>query len=129
MSPIPVPSSNENQRLGKNAQKAEELTSTPYKDNLAVNKEKKRGKITDSNKDKNGKVQNKKSKTEKKVLKSQKKVISTSCESWYCVLCKEDKQEDMIQCMECRTWVHATCANVSPLRKIYFCPKCLLYDV
>ncbi|XP_018573656.1 uncharacterized protein LOC108912761 [Anoplophora glabripennis] len=38
LSPVPVPT--KTQRLSKGAQKAEELTSTPYKDNLIVVKEK-----------------------------------------------------------------------------------------
>ena len=35
--------------------------------------------------------------------------------SWFCVLCEEDRVEDMIRCMKCGTWIHATCAGgISP---------------
>ena len=34
--------------------------------------------------------------------------------SWFCALCTKEKEEDMIQCMNCKLWVHTKCANVKP---------------
>lgn len=43
---------------------------------------------------------------------------------WFCILCGEVEEEDMIQCMNCRSWVHTRCANVKPSKKKYFCTGC-----
>ncbi len=32
-------------------------------------------------------------------------------EGWWCCLCSENIQEDMIQCSACHTWVHTKCAG------------------
>ncbi|KAG8223924.1 hypothetical protein J437_LFUL003731 [Ladona fulva] len=37
--------------------------------------------------------------------------------SWFYVLCGAVKEEDMIQCMSCRSWVHTRCAKVKPCIK------------
>lgn len=47
-------------------------------------------------------------------------------ESWYCPLCKEDKQKDMRQCTVCQTWVHEECCGLMAKDVIPFfrCPSC-----
>ena len=35
-------------------------------------------------------------------------------QSWFCILCGEDRVEDMVRCVNCYTWIHATCAGGIP---------------
>jgi hypothetical protein len=42
--------------------------------------------------------------------------------SSFCFLCGD--KEDTIQCLQCRSWVHARCAKVKPSKKKYYCSKC-----
>ena len=48
----------------------------------------------------------------------------TVTEEWYCELCDEDKIEEMIRCMKCKTWIHAKCAGVGKGVKKYYCNAC-----
>ena len=32
-------------------------------------------------------------------------------QSWFCILCGDDRVEDMVRCVSCQTWIHATCAG------------------
>ena len=84
------------------AQKAVEITSSLYKSQL----EQKLNKIALP-----------------KVNKMQK--IKTG-DSWFCTLCAETKEEEMIQCLKCRIWIHTQCAGVSAKTKIFFCSNCRL---
>lgn len=45
-------------------------------------------------------------------------------ENWYCIICEEDVQENMIQCLSCKIWVHEKCANVSKSAKKFHCSSC-----
>ena len=45
-------------------------------------------------------------------------------ENWFCAICEEIQEEEMIQCIKCHTWVHTECAGVSPRIKKYFCLNC-----
>ncbi|XP_076545758.1 uncharacterized protein LOC143305563 [Osmia lignaria lignaria] len=53
--------------------------------------------------------------------KKQKVQIKTAS---FCIICEETKEEEMIQCIKCLTWVHTKCAGVSPRIKKYFCFNC-----
>jgi hypothetical protein len=44
--------------------------------------------------------------------------------SWFCFLCGKSSKEDMIQCLQCRSWVHTRCAKVKPSKKKYYCSMC-----
>lgn len=107
LSPVPKPSSSvRSVRLRGKPQSAVLISSSPYKYGLEQSKN----------------LQTK-PKPEKTALFSGKnKEFENS--SWFCALCSEVKEEDMIQCMDCRSWVHTRCANVKPRIKRYFCPNC-----
>lgn len=122
ISPLPIPDSR--QKASRSAQKAAELTSTPYKNEL----EEVKAKFTKKN-DGKGKKIIKRQVADANLKKTESIKEQHRMAAWFCVMCKKEEKKDMIQCMECHIWVHAECANVSPLRKIYFCPKCLLYDM
>lgn len=92
-------------------QKAQIITSTPYKDDLEA-------KQTPSDISKK--------KTVKRKVKfdfgtSKKKSINDK--EWYCKLCCESIVEDMIQCLKCRDWVHESCANIESRDK-FLCDIC-----
>ena len=44
-------------------------------------------------------------------LKVTKTVPKKTGQSWFCILCGEDRVEDMVRCINCLTWIHATCAG------------------
>jgi hypothetical protein len=44
--------------------------------------------------------------------------------SWFCFLCGNSSKVDMIQCVQCRSWVHTRCAKVKPSKKKYYCSTC-----
>lgn len=92
-----------------NIQKAEIITSTPYKDDLEV-------KQTSSNISKK--------KTVKRKVKFDSGISKkTNIKEWYCKLCCESIIEDMIQCLKCRDWVHESCANIESREK-FLCDIC-----
>nr|CAH7761725.1 unnamed protein product [Callosobruchus chinensis] len=93
----------------KGAQKAEVITSTPYKDEL-------QGKQPPDN------MRSVKRKVQFDSNTSNKKSINEK--EWYCKLCNECSIEDMIQCLQCRTWVHEICANVQSREK-FICDFCI----
>ena len=83
------------------------LTSTPYKSQLEESIEKRKPKTLQF--------------TSNETAKKRKQ---ESVSSWFCDLCEEDAQQDMIQCMLCKKWVHEECAGVKKWQKKYFCVKC-----
>lgn len=46
-------------------------------------------------------------------------------ESWLCQLCEENREENMIQCIKCKNWVHDLCAGVESKIKKYICDICV----
>jgi hypothetical protein len=44
-------------------------------------------------------------------------------ESWYCKICGEDRQEDMVRCVKCTDYIHEACAGGNSLN-----PRCDLCD-
>lgn len=135
ISPIPNPANSERtskKRKRKDAQQACEITSSPYKEELAGKQKVKEakpksifGKKKLKNDDNNNTKNCRSSKPSTSLCPDHDEADVGSTSSWYCLLCKVDKQIDMIQCQKCNKWVHALCANVSPLRKFYFCPICI----
>lgn len=131
ISPLPQ-ITKQGKRLSKGAQKAEILTSSPYKSNLeekrkAVAKklEKFKRKLSLSidtvQPSSSGNLQKK---SRKKTC--QRKIESSkSEESWYCFICGEDRKEDMVQCQKCNTWVHEKCAGNYKIDKVFFCNTCI----
>lgn len=57
-------------------------------------------------------------KTKKRGKKGQRMQAKNN---WFCMICEEEKEEEMIQCLKCHIWVHTICAGVSPKIKKYFC--------
>lgn len=109
VSPLPNSCNNPAIRGRGKAQNATVITSSPYKQQLEQSK----GQI-------------KKPKAAKTTLfhKEQKRKGSGGNSSWFCVLCKKIKEDEMIQCMDCKLWVHTRCANVKPSVKKFFCSDC-----
>jgi len=47
--------------------------------------------------------------------------------SWYCIVCKEDKQLSMTVCVQCGQWLHDECIGLDPERvgnETFVCPYC-----
>lgn len=116
ISPLPkvsrvgVPFIRGNVRRGRKTQGAVVITSSPYKQELERAK---------------GRPQLKKLKTVSLFKEHEEhKDNSEDCANWFCILCEEVKEEDMIQCMGCKSWVHTRCAKVRPSIKRYYCTDC-----
>lgn len=43
---------------------------------------------------------------------------------WFCFICGEDRKENMIQCLKCKSWVHDVCAGVNKRTKKFVCDVC-----
>lgn len=118
ISPLPKPNP-QPEKLGKRkrkqelAQKAVVISSSPYKLHLAQSKVKTRSEKS-TTKIRKTIVQEKQ--------KNESKTVGES--SWFCIICEENAEEEMIQCMACRLWVHTNCGRVSARVKKYFCPSC-----
>lgn len=87
---------------------AVEITSTVNKENLKNAMKKKQDSIT----------------KKESALKIKKKKGDTTTDDWFCSLCAEDREESMIQCLKCKTWVHDLCAGVNKKIKKYVCDAC-----
>ena len=48
--------------------------------------------------------------------------------NWFYIFCVEAKEEDMIQCIHCKTWVHTRCAKSIDVLIYYFTSKILCKD-
>lgn len=54
-----------------------------------------------------------------------KKKVSEKKESWFCLICNEDRIADMRICNMCGIYVHEECVGLSKQDKeTFFCPKC-----
>lgn len=89
-------------------QRATVLTSSPYKYELENAAEKR------ALKQNRGRLKPKK-------LKMQE---SGESNSWFCELCETACEDDMIQCLACKKWVHENCAGVKKGQKRFFCFNC-----
>jgi hypothetical protein len=98
-----------------NRKEAEVITSSPYKKKLS----------SGSNAG-NSESQVKKRKADKRQRTSRKtsKKPSQTNQSWFCFMCSETIEEDMIQCQVCFTWVHEECAGTIGRRQKYTCEMC-----
>lgn len=45
-------------------------------------------------------------------------------ETWFCSICKEEREEDMIKCQKCLQWMHEKCASISKKAKKFVCEDC-----
>lgn len=46
-------------------------------------------------------------------------------EQWYCHACKEDRIDDMRQCVECHQWYHEDCVGLTKSDlDAFVCPNC-----
>ena len=90
--------------------RSEILTSSPYKRRLSWTKSlQPRAKKT--------KLSNKPRVTRQSkvaVLTGPKISAKKAGNSWFCILCEEDRVEDMVRCVNSGTWIHATCAGGIP---------------
>lgn len=130
--PIPVPSTHI--KKGKQtAQKAAVFTCDSYRATLAVAKDKKT-QIQTSQLHKHKRVKRQTKQTlinvtstqenEQSICISHDVTISVNENDWFCYLCNKTLIEDMIQCLQCRSWVHESCAGVLKKCKLYYCPQC-----
>ncbi|KAF0754293.1 HTH psq-type domain-containing protein, partial [Aphis craccivora] len=127
VSPIPKTQQyTKSKRSGRGAQKAVVLTSSPYKNDLqekSLIATRKINNIT-IKKEKVEKQNTKRNIFDKKNDKSKKKKVGdipTSKgtkagvkENWYCPLCRENNQLDMIMCPQCSVWFHEDCLGLQP---------------
>lgn len=122
-------------KISKGTNPTMELTSTPYKNERETKENKNNVKkpTFKLNKDKTEKVMNKSNKRKnteetcnkkKHAQKKKNKKIKIK-ESWLCQLCKEDRQENMVQCLKCKGWIHDLCAGVESKIKKYICDICV----
>jgi hypothetical protein len=45
--------------------------------------------------------------------------------SWFGFLCGKSSKEDMIHCLQCRSWIHTRCAKAKTQgKKKYYCSTC-----
>lgn len=127
ISPLPIKEKNMSKKKRRTEQ-SEILTSSPYKKKLAEannSKTKKKieihtvsdtsqAKIIGGKKPRSKPIKSAMSKTGMNMHKGQ---------SWYCFICDENLQEDMIKCSVCHSWVHAACAGCEN-EKNYTCDLC-----
>ena len=81
--------------------RTEPSTSVPYKKLLANRKR------TAS---KRGESKRPAAKRELTMKRRQTKCVDDS-ESWFCSMCGETRQENMVRCCGCKQWVHVACAD------------------
>lgn len=123
------------QQRASRAQHAEELTSSPFKDQL-IAKEAKKQQDTKSVKRKltenaDGKLIIRKKKTvEKKVVEVSNSDSEDEDTNTICIYCpsrygESRAGEGWIQCQDCRGWAHDACAGVSESDDEFICLKCL----
>lgn len=115
------------EKMKKGTKPTMELTSSTYKNEIEAKE--------NINKRKKPVLDIKKVKTEKGINKTKKRRnANETCtknkkikakESWLCQLCKEDREENMIQCMKCKGWIHDQCAGVGSKIKKYICDVCV----
>jgi hypothetical protein len=127
MSPLPtVNGTNECRRkLGRNrTSKAAVLTSSPYKQQLEEDKDKMKNKIG-----KKSRASSSKATLDQPAIKkrkqSRKRCDEGDLNNWFCKICNECMKESMIQCQQCKSWIHCDCAGVSARTKQFICDFCM----
>ena len=105
----PIPTFQHSQSRRGKRKKSEVLTSSPYKKGLL-----------DSASRKTATKQNRKQNQQKKNTRKKNSAQS----SWFCFMCSENVQEDMVRCMKCLRWVHEACAGVVGRAQPYTCEMC-----
>lgn len=63
-------------------------------------------------------------KGKKKKCNTKESAPNDSESSWYCKICEDTCEQDMIQCLSCKCWVHDACANVPKSANTFFCSLC-----
>ena len=119
ISPLPIKTKTISKKKNR-TQQSEILTSSPYKKRLVESNSSKSKKENTKKKARNVFDNSAPSKKAKKNTIKISKKTKEKGESWYCFICDENLQEDMVQCSVCDTWVHAACAG-SESDKQYTC--------
>lgn len=131
ISPIPTCSKHLSKPARRGAQRAVVLTSSPYKRDLIAAKDRRRK--TTSPKSTKGKGRsgctNKRLRTTPAdnaptTSHTSDVTIEVGQDDWFCSVCEESVIENMVQCLQCRTWVHETCAGVKSGLKRFLCVEC-----
>ncbi|KYN50407.1 hypothetical protein ALC57_00044 [Trachymyrmex cornetzi] len=137
--PLPSPTIARNNKL---PQKAEILTTSPYKKQLEEQQKKKSQRIarkvelspgpsTSINSSKlkiTKRTSNKKKSTPSKELHFSETKIEINEDDWYCYLCQQNLVEDMVQCIVCKRWAHESCACISKKELRFICDFCTHKD-
>lgn len=65
-------------------------------------------------------------KKKSKISRAPKPQCKILNESWYCKLCREDRQADMRLCVKCKAYVHEECMGLTKddVIEIFMCPDC-----
>ena len=131
ISPLPEVTVKQGKRLSKGAQKAEVLTSTPYKRQLEERREATTKKLEKFKRKLSASFETSETQNNiKPERKSRKKVCQNkvgsqkNVESWFCFICGEDRKEDMVQCQKCRKWAHEECVGNYKKDIVFFCGTC-----
>ena len=108
ISPFPCLQTQPQNRKRKTTE-AEVITSSPYKRKLSA-----------------GKKRSPYSRKEKKNVGKKKTLCKSidSSHSWFCFMCRDTFEEDMIQCQQCLQWVHENCAGAGSHDRHYTCEMC-----
>lgn len=137
--PLPRPVGRQGNRLRKGAQKAELLTSSPYKNKLKDMKDKKSAvlakrmlkfnkTIDQPGTSSESRIKGKKNKITRPTAQSSEMEenveIEVSEQEWYCFICEECVVEDMVQCTLCGKWAHEICAGVGKHEMTFQCDIC-----
>ncbi|GFR85475.1 ankyrin repeat and MYND domain-containing protein 1 [Elysia marginata] len=120
-SPLPIKEKNVPKKVRRTEQ-SEILTSSPNKKRLVEADTKKKKQIVYySDASKNKTIGDKQTKPIK-FARSKKVTNTQKGQNWYCFICDENLQEDMIKCTACHSWVHAACAGCE--LENYTCDLC-----
>lgn len=119
-------SSRQRGRPSQGAQKAQELTCSPYKRLLEEKRNpEKRKKQTKSKKTGKSSCRNDCRATSELSLNIVENVdVETVVDDWFCFLCNESIVEDMVKCCSCGKWAHESCAGNTKEDRRFVCDVC-----
>lgn len=121
ISPVRIPQLQGKRRQGKKTP-AELLTASPYNQQLLASQKKKKNPSKESSQP-HSTPRGKKTKKSKNTTGTP---ASNRNPRWFCFLCGENVQEDLIKCAVCFQWVHESCSGTDGANpsKTYKCDLC-----
>ena len=123
---IPVLPSTPRKRL--KGESSEVLTSTPYKraleEKAASRAKRQKGEqsVKENSVNKGNRPTTKKQKTAQARPANVTQAQESDFSDWYCFMCNECRLEDMVQCSQCKSWVHEDCTGA--VEAAFVCELC-----